>query len=254
LPLAIFVACVWVPDPAPPRAHTADMRQAWRALVGNRPFRRLIAAYLANGIANGLPATLFLLFVGHVIAAPDQAGLLLFVYLLSGILAIPFWLRLSFHLGKHRTWAIAMLWVCAIFAFIPFLGLGDLRAFATICVLSGVGLGADLVLPTAMQADVIDIDRMQTGTRRTGLYFALWSMASKLALAVAVGLAFPLLDWVGFVTEGHNGPSALSALASLYATLPLAFKLMAVALVWNFPLGAEVQATLLRGVEQEEPA
>jgi glycoside/pentoside/hexuronide:cation symporter, GPH family len=243
-----------VPDPLPPRTHATDMWQAWHALVSNRPFRRLIAAYLANGIANGLPATLFLLFVGHVIEAPDRAGILLFVYLLSGILSIPFWVRMSYRFGKHRTWAIAMLWVCAVFTFIPFLGLGDVRLFAVLCVLSGAGLGADLVLPTAMQADVIDIDRLQTGTRRTGLYFALWSMASKLALAVAVGLAFPLLDWVGFVTEGHNAPAALSALASLYATLPLAFKLMAVALIWNFPLDAEAQATLLHGAEQHEPA
>jgi Na+/melibiose symporter-like transporter len=239
LPITVLVAVSQVPDHATTRAPIINRRQSWLALAGNRPFRRLLVAYLVNGVANGLPATLFMLFVGHVIDAADRASVLLFVYLLSGVLAIPFWVRLSFRLGKHRTWAVAMLWVCGVFIVVPFLGSGDFSAFFVVCVLSGFGLGADLVLPAAMQADVIDIDRRQTGARRTGLYFALWSMATKLALAAAVGIGFPLLQAAGFVAGAQNTPQALAALSYLYALLPLACKLVSVALVWNFPLGAE---------------
>ena len=75
-------------------------------------------------------------------------------------------------------------------------------AFAAICVLSGASLGADLAIPASMQADVIDLDRVVSGRRRTAFFFALWSMASKLALAMAVGIAFPVLGAIGFTPDG----------------------------------------------------
>ena len=67
--------------------------------MANRPFRRLILAFFLNGIANGLPATLFLLFVRHVLGADVDAGPLLLLYFVSGMLAVPGWLWLSY---RHR--------------------------------------------------------------------------------------------------------------------------------------------------------
>lgn len=237
LPVAVLLAIALIRDE--PQASTVRLpwRQGLAILASNRPFRRLISAYLINGIANGLPATLFLLFVAQVIGEPGQTGLLLFLYFASGVLAVPFWLKLSARIGKHRAWALSMLWVSLIFAAVPFLGAGDFWPYLAVCILSGAGLGADLALPTAMQADVVDVDAAASGERRTGLYFALWGMATKLALAAAVGIAFPVLDLAGFSTSGPNDATALFTVKALYGLVPLAFKLVAIMLVWRFPLG-----------------
>ncbi len=216
----------------------AGLRIAWN----NRPFLRLIAAYLLNGIANGLPATLFFLFVGDVLQVGSAAGPLLLLYFVAGIVGIPIWLRISKAIGKHRAWAAAMLWASAMFVWAPFLGAGDLVAFTIICGLSGLSLGADMALPASIQADVVDLDSEESGQQRTGLFFALWSMATKLSLALAIGIAFPLLDAIGFEAGGENEPSALIGLAVLYGLLPVAIKLLATALVWRFPIDAAEQA------------
>jgi Na+/melibiose symporter-like transporter len=76
-----------------------------------------------------------------------------------------------------------------------------------------------------MQADVVDAETARTLRARTGLYFALWGMATKLSLALAVGIAFPLLDWAGGVEEGGW------MLALLYGGVPIVFKLGAIALI-----------------------
>ena len=68
---------------------------------------------------------------------------------------------------------------------------GDVGAFALICVVTGLCLGADLALPPAIQADVADWDRLRFRRNRTAGLFALWGMATKLALALAAGLALP---------------------------------------------------------------
>ena len=248
IPLTAWALLWRVPDrqvaQSPPLPFIKGLKLAW----ANKPFRQLIAAYLLNGIANGLPATLFLLFVEHALGMPTSAGPLLLLYFLSGILAIPFWLKLSYTFGKHQTWAFAMLWACTIFALVLFLKPGDFYFFAFICLASGASLGADLALPVSMQADVIDLDEAQTGQRRTGLYFAAWSMATKLALALAVGLAFPLLDWAGFAATGQNTNQAIWALMALYAPVPVLFKLAAIALVWRFELDADTQQNLRQNI------
>ena len=229
LPICTAVLAWRVPDRAAPRQGRPPACGGWRMLKTNRPFQRLIAAYLLNGFANALPATLFLLFVQRTLQAPAQVGLLLFVYFLAGIAAVPLWLRLSYRYGKHRVWCAAMLGSCAVFAVTPFLGAGDVGWFAAVCVLTGLCLGADLVLPSAMQADVVDLDSIETGERRAGLFFALWGMATKLALALAVGIAFPLLDWAG---------EAAFMLIALYSLLPVVFKLAAIGLMAGYPLTA----------------
>jgi len=244
LPLAVAVAVLRVPDPARPRGPRLPWAESRRLLAANRPFRRLILAYLLNGIANALPATLFLLFVEHVLAAPERQGVLLFVYFLCGIVSVPGWLAVSRRVGKHRAWSIAMVFNCVFFASVPFLGAGDADLFLAICVLTGLCLGADLTLPSAIQADVVDVDTAAGGTQRTGLYFAFWGMATKLALALAVGVAFPMLDLVGFSTDGGNAPTALLTLALLYGGVPVAFKAVAIALMWRFPLDQAAQADL----------
>ena len=74
-------------------------------------------------------------------------------------------------------------------------------------------------------------------------------MASKLALAMAVGIAFPVLGAIGFTADGVNPPHALLGLALLYALLPVLFKLAATALVWRFELDANRQKELRAQIE-----
>jgi Na+/melibiose symporter-like transporter len=234
-----------VPDaPVPARAaRPPGFAAIVSPLLANAPFRRLLSAWVLNGMANGLPAALFLLVVTHLLAAEDKAGPLLLAYFLAGILAVPGWTRLAARWGKHRAWCVAMLWASGVFAFVPLLGPGDWLPFLAISILSGAALGADLALPPAIQADVVDLDRVETGEGRAGLLFAVSSMAQKFGNAGAVGLGLPLLDALGF-RAGPEGAVGLGALVGLYCVAPVALKLTAVALMWRFPLDAGTQARL----------
>lgn len=247
LPLAVGIAVATVPEGHKRQRPRLNWRQGASVLYRNRPFRRLLAAYFLNSAANGLPAALFLLYVDHVLNAAVWSGLLLFTYLACGVAAIPLWLKISARWGKHRTWMAAMLLATAVFLLVPLLGTGDQWWFLAICVVTGIALGADLTLPASMQADVVDLDTLKSGRPRTGLYFALWGIATKLALALAVGIAFPLLDLLGFrVAAATQTPQALLALTLFYSLLPAAFKLGAIALFAGYPITAARQGRIRR--------
>lgn len=249
LPLAAGLALAGAPEPVDYSRSSTGLAGAAAALRRNAPFRRLILAYFINGAANALPAGLFLFYVESVLEVPEAAALLL-VYFAAAIAGLPLWARAARRFPKHRVWGAAMIYACAVFALVPLLGPGDVRAYAVICVLTGFALGADLALPPAIQADVVDVDTAGDGEQRTGLYFALWSVATKAALALSGGAALIVLDRVGFVAGGPNRPGAISALIALYAVVPIVFKLAAVALMWRFTLDRAAHDRLRLAIEQ----
>jgi len=150
---------------------------------------------------------------------------------------MPFWVWLSRRLGKKYAWLVGMIFAVVAFVWAFGLGAGDVKAFAAICVLSGVALGADLALPPSLLADVIDEDR--SGRASEGAYFGVWALATKLNLALAAGIALPLLDWLGY-QPGVAG--AERSLAIAYALLPCVFKLASAAILWASPLAGKPAA------------
>jgi Na+/melibiose symporter-like transporter len=244
LPIAGLATLLAVPEPPRIDGPPLDWRTGWNLIAANAPFRRILASYFLNSIANGLPSTLFLLFVSHVLALPDRAGLFLLVYFAAGVAGVPMWVALARRHGKHRAWTAAMAITCVAFAGAPLLGPGDLWPFLAICLATGLCFGADLALPPSMQADAVDIDTAGGGPQRTGLFFALWAMATKLALALAVGVAFPLLALLGFSAGADRAPQGVLALAALYGLLPIAFKIAAIATMRTYTLDAAAQAGL----------
>jgi len=246
---AFLLLLLVVPEPpAPGRPPRRPLRETLVFLARNRPFLRLLAAWTTNGVANGLPAALFLLVVTYLLRAEGQAGVLLLAYFLTGIAAVPFWTWLAARFSKHRAWSLAMLWASAVFAVVPLLGPGDWVVFLIVCVLTGSALGADLALPPAIQADVIDLDHLQGGNPRAGLFFAAWSMAQKAGNAIAVGLGLPLLEAFGFRTT-EAGAEGLGALVFLYAVAPIVLKVSVAALMWRFPIDREAQHAIRARLE-----
>jgi Na+/melibiose symporter-like transporter len=76
------------------------------------------------------------------------------------------------------------------------------------------------------------IQRAGHGGQSEGAYFGWWNFAIKLNLALAAGLALPLLATTGY-TPGARDDAALSALTLAYCALPCVLKLIAAALLWR---------------------
>ncbi len=85
-------------------------------------------------------------------------------------------------------------------------------------------MGSDLVLPGALLAGLIA--RAGDRGRAEGGYFGWWAFATKLNLALAAGLALPLLGWLGYV-PGARDAGAAGVLTAAYCLLPCALKALA---------------------------
>jgi Na+/melibiose symporter-like transporter len=121
-----------------------------------------------------------------------------------------------------------MLLAVGTFAWATLLGPGDVVGFTAVCIASGIALGADLALPGAMLAGVIQ--RAGHAGQLEGRYFGWWNFATKLNLALAAGIALPLLAVFGY-QPGSREAQALQALTIAYCLLPCALKLAAAGLL-----------------------
>jgi Na+/melibiose symporter-like transporter len=188
-------------------------------------FRRLLAVFMLNGIASAIPATLVLFFVqdrlqGGVALQSAALGL----YFACAAASLPLWLRGVRRWGLVRSWRGGMVLSIVVFLGAGLLGAGDVLPFLLVCALSGVALGSDLAVPSALLAGVIH-DAGERG-RAEGAYFGWWNFATKLNLALAAGLALPLLGWLGYA-PGARDAQALQMLTVAYCLLPCALKALA---------------------------
>jgi Na+/melibiose symporter-like transporter len=230
--LAAWVLLRMAPRPEPVPVVHLD----WRALLvpfRNRAFRWLLAVFAANGIAAAIPATLFLFFATDRLQLGQFSGLFLVLYFVAAACALPLWVALAARIGEASAWRASMLLAVAAFVWVVQLDAGAMAAFAAICIISGAALGADLALPPALLAGVIGA--AGHSGQREGAYFGAWSWMTKMNLALAAGIALPLLELLGY-TPGSTNTTGTQALGIAYAWVPCGLKCLAALLLWRAPL------------------
>lgn len=209
LPVFAALTVFTVPEPTHVARKHLNFVEGLKGLLKNEHFVRLLGAYALANMGNGVPATLLLYYVRDYVHGNEETQrFLLLLYFLFGVISTPLWLWVAKRTSKHRAWSYAMLVACSGFMWSPFVGhdfLGEYAvwAFGIIMILAGMSVGADLMLPVSMQADVIDVDTARTGEQHTGFYFASWALANKIALSIALGIGFVLLGLVGYDKGDH---------------------------------------------------
>lgn len=234
---AAIVLLRWAPRPARAANEAEVPRSAGlmdlAAPMHNKAFRWLIAVFAFNGIAAAIPATLFLFFANDRLQLAAYAPLFLVLYFVAAACALPGWVALAARIGEARAWLTSMFVAVAAFVWVLQLEPGALASFALICIVSGAALGADLALPPALLAGVIGAGG-HSG-QREGAYFGAWSWMTKMNLALAAGIALPMLEWLGYA-PGSSNQAGVAALGIAYAWVPCGLKLLAALLLWRSPL------------------
>lgn len=228
-----------------PKAFLRNLASVWR----NRPFRILLSAYAVSALGVSVAATTILFYVENVLASTSGA-VFLAMYLGIGTATVPFWVYVARRLEKQRAWLMALAVNTGAFVWALPLGRGDGPIFGVIVVFSALGLGGVMALPPSMQADVIDYDEWETGTRREGEYIGFWSIIKKLAAALSAGLAFPILDFSGYAPgAAQQGLGTIWALRLLYVGTPSVCNLIAIAIAWRYPISRKMHEGLRRDIE-----
>ncbi|MBV9463165.1 MAG: MFS transporter [Verrucomicrobiae bacterium] len=123
-----------------------------------------------------------------------------------GAIAIVTWL--STRMGKRSAFFVAM-WISIAGYALKWVCYSPQHPWLILLAapLTAFGLGALFTLVSAMMADVCDLDELQNGQRREGMFGAIYWWMVKLGMSVALGLSGVLLNATGFNVELGSGQS-----------------------------------------------
>lgn len=223
--------------------------EAIRAVFANRLLLRVLLSDAAVRGGQGVRGVLMVFFIGIYMQRPEwAAGLFLFQYVF-GILAGPIWQRISARIGKHRAAVAGELVQVAINLGLLFATPDNFGLVLALAVAQGLAQGSGNLMLRAMVADIADKHRYETGEERTGLYYSVFSLSEKAGAALAVGIALPLIAWLGFDPKHANSPEALQGLLYVFALGPAIAHAISAALVAKFPLDEAAHSEIRRQLE-----
>ncbi len=238
LPVLIAVTLLKIPErEAYPRPKANVFKHA-HAMFKNGSFMLLFFGFMMMSLGTGWGSATFMLFATYVVEAEGHTQAILLGYYGANILALPVWVWLAERIGKKTTWMIGAILFVVITPSFLLLGPGDLWGLFICLAIYGVAGGNFGALSMSMKADVIEIAARKSTENISGAYIAVWSLGQKMVTALALGLALPFLEYLGFDPSGDNGPEAIQALSYVYVLPPWLFYAIAVVVILKYPISS----------------
>ncbi|MDR2673939.1 MAG: MFS transporter [Opitutaceae bacterium] len=260
------------PAPAPPPPTAAQGKQkpktsfiaGVKAAMDNGPFMRLTAAFtlivVGTSMVGGLGfyVHVYYLFGGDTKAASALVGWHTTLWLVCSMCMTPLMAWLSVRFGKKEIFIAGLAWGVLRMAALWFL-LVPAHPWLVLAnaVLAGVDNAAIFMLCHAMIADVCDLDELHNGTRREGLFGALYGWFFKTGIALSFAVSGYVLAWIGFNRDlgGAQPPGTLLLMKACYCGIPALMFLAALAVFARYPISRrvadDIRARLAAGKQRE---
>lgn len=216
-----------------------------RAARRNPPFLRLLVAegsmslgfFLASIL--GVYLNYYYIFHGNIKSASLMQGWLGSAFQVAAFGSVFLFRRLSVRIGKRRTFQMAALAHLASAAAKLLLFLPAHPCLQVVAYLAGgAGFAGTELLSLSMLADVVDLDELQTGVRREGLYWSMLSWGDKICASAGTLISGLVLIWIGFDTKlgGAQPPATMLLMRLFYAGFPLVGALIAILAINSFSI------------------
>jgi Na+/melibiose symporter-like transporter len=247
-PIVVGLAVWLVPERVNPAIQRQRVRLAdYLGLLTKPDLVRLYLAQVALTLGPGWMSSIYLFFAKDVMKfTSSQSSLLLLTYLAGGLLGAPLLSQMATRIGKHRTLMIAAaaysIGLCTVL--LP--PKGVMLASVPVMLWCGfMGVSFEMTI-RSMLADVADEVRLEQGKERLSLIFALNTLTAKLAAAFAIGLTFPLLQFLGYLPKAGaaNTPEAIRSLAITFIAGPIVFVMLGAACVIGWRMTASHHAKI----------
>ena len=225
----------------------------------NRPFLLVIGIYLCSWLGVQLTASILPYFVVNWMQMPDATFPQVAIAVQGTALVMLFvWSSISKRYGKKSVYFMGMgVWIIAQ-AGLFFLQPGQVGLMYILAILAGCGVSTAYLVPWSMIPDVIDLDELNTGQRREGVFYSFMVLLQKIGLAVGLFLVGQALDIAGFLSTVPGQPAPIqpdsALLAVRFAIGPLPTIVLIIGMIFTFlyPITKEVHADILLQLSEKK--
>ncbi|MCD8489325.1 MAG: MFS transporter [Desertifilum sp.] len=237
--------------------------QQLRVAFSNRPFLYVIGIYLCSWLAVQVTASILQLYVVSHMGLPIQTFTTVALAVQGTALVMLFvWSKVSQRFGKKSVYFMGMgLWMIAQFGLLM-LQPGQIVLMYVLSILAGFGVSTAYLVPWSMLPDVIELDELNTGQRREGIFYAFMVLLQKIGLALGLFLVGVALEAAGYIETAAGQPlpqqpeSAILAIRLAIGPLPMVCLIGGMILAYFYPITREMHAEILlklRERKQQSP-
>lgn len=235
--MGLILFCSLIPENKRTNEKKIKFKKVIKNLKKNIFFSKIFLVLVVNNLANVFPMVLFAFFITYVLGGDDSnRQTTLFFYFLFAIMGVPFWTIISKKYGKKEVWSLSLFMSAMFFLLVFFLEDGNFVFFIIISCITGFCLGADLIIPPSIQADITDWHRSKFGEDISGVLFSIITFLNKFAFAVVSIFVFGIMGVLDFDTDGEINTNVRLFIIISYALAPILLKLLAAYLLVNFKL------------------
>ena len=235
--MGLILFCSLIPEKKRTNEKKIKFKKVIKNLKKNIYFSKIFLVLVVNNLANVFPMVLFAFFITYVLGGDDSnRQTTLFFYFLFAIMGVPFWTIISKKYGKKEVWSLSLFMSAMFFLLVFFLEDGNFVFFIIISCITGFCLGADLIIPPSIQADITDWHRSKFGEDISGVFFSIITFLNKFAFAVVSIFVFGIMGVLDFDTDGEINTNVRLFIIISYALAPILLKLLAAYLLVNFKL------------------
>lgn len=163
---------------------------------------------------------------------------------------MPFWMKLSYIIGKSKTLLISTLLCSLTLSAYIFIDTRDaLPVLIALTILYGIGYGAPFTLTRALMADIVDADELRTENKRPGLFYSILTTFSKVGAAIAVGAVYSYLEWSGFRPGEVASEEVKGIILFVFAVMPMILYFGASLLCIGYELTSEKHKEIQKVLE-----
>ena len=109
MPICVILTLSMVQEVSYQPTQRVKMMDGLKLMWGNGPFKRLVMAFMIGSIGLNITTPLYIFFIAYILGAEDMAIFMLCFFYLANILAVPFWVKLSKAIGKHRAYLLSFM-------------------------------------------------------------------------------------------------------------------------------------------------
>jgi GPH family glycoside/pentoside/hexuronide:cation symporter len=219
----------------------------------NRPFVWLCGTYLVLNIAFAFIKTLMAYYIEYQLLMKAQTSMVMGLMLICVTASLPFWQWIARKMDKGPAYALGMAVGALAAATTFFLPHRPTPLAYLISAVAGFGFAAQWIFPWSMVADVADFDRAETGQQRSGMYYGVWGLATKLSEAFALAAVGWMLTTVGYVPNVEQAPQALLGIRLLFGLVPAVCIFVMLPLLFRYPITRKSHAEVRAKLEASEP-
>ena len=239
----------------------ANIFKSYFEVLKQRPMITAVGTFMMHMAGVAVIQASLVYYFTYIYRAPDLLFVALLALLGTAFVFIPIWVVISRSLGKTRSYNLGMgILSAAIVVF--FLGSPHLDIWFAfvVMVVAGAGLATNYVMAWSIIPDAVEWDYAETGTRREGVFYGMWTFMSKLGQAVGVGITGLLLSIFGYIQpvageEVMQQPDeALTAIRLLVGPVPVVFFIAGIFILSKYPITGKVYEDILRRIRERGEA